>query len=124
MLRSYSPVQTIGGGAVLHPLPRKHKGSAKREAAKALEKLFGSSDSDIILWHLKDAGWAGLRGDGTADKDQCAAKVFEKTLQQFTSTRKAMLYDKENRKLIHPDALEEMKSSITAILADYHAVFR
>ena len=60
VLRSYSPVQTIGGGAVLHPLPRKHKGSAKREAAKALEKLFNSSDSDIILWHLQDAGWAGL----------------------------------------------------------------
>ncbi len=50
-------------------------------------------------------------------------KFLEKTLQQFTSTRNVVLYDKENRRLIHPDALEEMKSSVTDILADYHGRF-
>ncbi|MGA2402224.1 MAG: selenocysteine-specific translation elongation factor [Syntrophobacteraceae bacterium] len=123
VLRSYSPVQTIGGGAVLHPLPRKHKGPAKREAAKALENLFKSTDSGIILWHLQDAGWAGLGEAELRIRTNVPQKFLEKTLQQFTSTRKVVLYDKENRRLIHPDALEEMKSSITAILADYHSRF-
>ena len=123
VLRSYSPVQTIGGGEVLHPLPRKHKGSAKREAAKALEKLFKSSDPDIILWHLQDAGWDGLSEMEIRIRSNVPQKFLEKTLQQFTSARKVVLYDKENRRLIHPDALEEMKSSVTAILADYHSRF-
>jgi selenocysteine-specific elongation factor len=123
VLRSYSPVQTIGGGAVLNPLPRKHKGSAKREAAKELEKLFRSSDSDIILWHLKDAGWAGLAEAELRIRANVAQKFFDKTIQQFTSTRKVVLYDRENRRLIHPDALEEMKSLVTAILTDYHSRF-
>jgi selenocysteine-specific elongation factor len=123
VLRSYSPVQTIGGGAVLHPLPRKHKGSAKREAAKALEKLSKSPDSDIILWHLQDAGWAGLGEAELRIRTNVSQKFLEKTLQQFTSARKVVLYDKENRRLIHPDALEEMKSSIKAILAGYHNRF-
>ncbi len=123
VLRSYSPVLTIGGGAVLHPLPRKHKGSAKREAAKALEKLFNSPDPDIILWHLLDAGWAGLGEVELRIRTNVPQKFLEKTLQQFTSARKVVLYDKENRRLIHPDALEEMKSSVTAILADYHSRF-
>jgi selenocysteine-specific elongation factor len=123
VLRSYSPVLTIGGGAVLHPLPRKHKGSAKREAAKALEKLFNSPDPDIILWHLQDAGWAGLGEVELRIRTNVPQKFLEKTLQQFTSARKVVLYDKENRRLIHPDALEEMKSSVTAILADYHSHF-
>ncbi len=123
VLRSYSPVLTIGGGAVLHPLPRKHKGSAKREAAKALEKLFNSPDPDIILWHLQDAGWAGLGEVELRIRTNVPQKFLEKTLQQFTSARKVVLYDKENRRLIHPDALEEMKSSVTAILADYHSRF-
>jgi len=123
VLRSYSPVQTIGGGCVLHPLPRKHKGSAKREAARGLESLFNSSDSDIILWHLQDAGWAGLSEVELRIRTNVAQKFLEKTLQQFTSARKVVLYDKENRRLIHPDALEEMKSSIVAILADYHGRF-
>jgi len=123
VLRSYSPVLTIGGGAVLHPLPRKHKGSAKREAAKALEKLFNSPDPDIILWHLQDAGWAGLGEVELRIRTNVPQKFLEKTLQQFTSARKVVLYDKDNRRLIHPDALEEMKSSVTAILADYHSRF-
>ncbi|MGO8945274.1 MAG: selenocysteine-specific translation elongation factor [Syntrophobacteraceae bacterium] len=123
VLRSYSPVLTIGGGTVLHPLPRKHKGSAKREAVKALEKLFKSPEPDIILWHLQDAGWAGLGEVELRIRTNVPQKFLEKTLQQFTSARKVVLYDKENRKLIHPDALEEMKSSVTSILADYHSRF-
>ncbi|SPJ15908.1 Selenocysteine-specific elongation factor [Syntrophobacter sp. SbD2] len=123
VLRSYSPVLTIGGGTVLHPLPRKHKGSAKREAVKALEKLFKSPEPDIILWHLQDAGWAGLGEVELRIRTNVPQKFLEKTLQQFTSARKVVLYDKENRRLIHPDALEEMKSSVTAILADYHSRF-
>ena len=107
------PFRQSGAGAVLHPLPRKHKGSAKREAAKALEKLFKSSDSDIILWHLQDAGWAGLDEAELRIRTNVPQKFLEKTLQQFTSAGKVVLYDRENRKLIHPDALEEMKSSIT-----------
>src|SRR5208337_3585159 len=118
-----SPVQTIGGGSVLHPLPRKHKGSAKREAARGLENLFKSSDSDIILWHLQDAGWAGLSESELRIRTNVPQKFLDKTLQQFTSSRKVVLYDKENRRLIHPDALEEMKSSIVSILADYHSRF-
>ena len=116
VLRSYSPVQTIGGGIVLNPLPRKHKGSAKREAAKALEVLFNSSDSEIILWHLEDAGWNGLSEQELRIRTNVPQKFLEKTLQQFTSSKKAVLYDKENRRLIHPEALDEIKESIVAIL--------
>ncbi len=123
VLRSYSPVQTIGGGAVLNPLPRKHKGPAKKEAARALEQLYTSSDPEIILWHLHDAGWAGLSEADLRIRANVPQKFLEKTLQQFTSTKKVVLYDKENRRLIHPDALEEMKSSVMEILADYHGRF-
>ena len=31
-----------------------------------------------------------------------------------------MIYDKDNRRLIDPGALEEMKSGVTDILSDYH----
>lgn len=123
VLRSYSPVLTIGGGEVLNPLPRKHKGPAKRQAALALEKLFKSPDQDIILWHLQDAGWTGIAESELRTKANVAQKLFEKTLQQFASARQVVIYDKENRRLIHPDALEEIKSSLTAILTDYHDRF-
>jgi selenocysteine-specific elongation factor len=123
VLRSYSPVQTIGGGAVLNPIPRKHKGAAKREAANALETLFTSSDSEIISWHLHDAGWAGLDEAELRIRANLPLKFLDKTLQQFLSGGKVVIYDKDNRRLIDPAALEEMKANVTDLLADYHGRF-
>ncbi len=121
--RSYSPVQTIGGGSILNPLPRKHKGPAKREAANALEKLFNSTDPEIILWHLHDAGWTGLDEAELRIRVNLPLKFLDKTLQQFMSTGKVVIYDKDNRRLIDPGALEEMKSAVSDLLADYHGRF-
>ena len=123
VLRSYSPVQTIGGGSVLNPVPRKHKGAAKREAANALETLFTSSDPEIISWHLHDAGWAGLDEVQLRIRANLPLKFFDKTLQQFMSGGKVVIYDKDNRRLIDPAALEEMKANVTDLLADYHGRF-
>jgi selenocysteine-specific elongation factor len=123
VLRSYSPVQTIGGGSVLHPLPRKHKGGAKREAAAALEALFNSSDQDTILWHLEDAGWAGLGEQELKIRTNIPQKALEKLIQQFTSTKKLVMYDKENRRFVHPDAIEEIRLSIAGQLSGYHERF-
>ncbi len=123
VLRSYSPVQTIGGGTVLHPLPRKHKGSGKREAAAALDALFNSSDAEIILWHLRDAGWSGLSEQELRIRTNVPQKFLDKTLQQYTSAKKAVLYDKENRRFVDQGALDEMKDSIMALLAEYHGRF-
>jgi selenocysteine-specific elongation factor len=123
VLRSYSPVQTIGGGSILNPVPRKHKGQAKREAAKALEKLCEATDAEIILWHLHDAGWAGLDEAELRIRVNLPLKFLDKTLQQFMSTGKVVVYDKDNRRLIDPGALAEIKAGVLAILADYHGRF-
>ncbi|MGD9504576.1 MAG: selenocysteine-specific translation elongation factor [Syntrophobacteraceae bacterium] len=120
VLRSYSPVHTIGGGDVLHPLPQKHKGQGKAEAAKALETLLHGDDAAIVLWHVEDAHWAGVTEQELAIRANVSSKAFDKLLQNFTSRQQVIMYDKENRRLIHSEALESLKLSITEALADYH----
>jgi len=123
VIRSYSPVLTIGGGSILHPLPHKHKGHDKREAAKSLETLLEEDDPSIILWHVLDAGWGGVSEQELRIRANVAAKLFDKTLQQFISQKKAILYDKENRRLIHPEVMGKLKGMILESLADYHKRF-
>lgn len=123
VVRSYSPVQTIGGGTILHPLPRKHKGHEKREAAEALATLLRGNDEEIILWHIHDAHWTGLSEDELRIRANVPSKVLEKTLQRFVSQKTVILYDKDNRRLIHPEVLESLKETILAQLADHHARF-
>lgn len=123
VLRSYSPVQTIGGGTILHPLPSKHKGADKREAAVALRTLLEGDTPSIILWHVRHAASGGLSEDELQIRANIPPKSLERNLQQFISQRKLILYDKDNRRLLHPETLEKLKQTILETLTDYHQRF-
>jgi selenocysteine-specific elongation factor len=123
VLRSYSPVQTVGGGTILHPLPRKHKGHDKREAAVALKTLLDGTETDIILWHILDAGWTGLTEHELQVRANVSPKLLDKALQRFISQKQVILYDKENRKLLHPESMLQLEQAIVEQLTDYHQKF-
>ena len=123
VLRSYSPVQTIGGGTVLHPAPHKHKGREKLEAARELQTLLVGDEPSIILWHVKDATYAGVTEEELRIRSNVPPKMLEKTLQQFVSQKKVLIYDKDNRRLIHPETLEDLKRAVLEALESYHKRF-
>jgi selenocysteine-specific elongation factor len=123
VIRSYSPVQTIGGGSILNPLPRKHKGQEKREAAKALEALSRSSDAEIIQWHVRAAGWAGLSQEELQVRANVSPKTTEKELHRLISQKAVTLFDKDNRRMIDQQALDELQQTVLSNLADYHKRF-
>jgi selenocysteine-specific elongation factor len=123
VLRSYSPVRTIGGGTILHPVPRKHKGREKIKMAQGLRVLMDGDDSDIILWHMEDAGVTGLSEEELAVRANLPQKSLQKLLQQFVSQKKVLLYDRENRRMLHPLAFDTLRATILQSLADYHQRF-
>jgi selenocysteine-specific elongation factor len=123
VLRSYSPVQTIGGGTILHPLPRKHKGQEKRRAATSLQALIEGDENQIILWHVLDSGWAGISEAELQVRANVAPKTMERALSKFMGQKQIILYDKENRRLLHPDVLNELKSAVVENLAEHHRKF-
>ncbi len=123
VVRSYSPVQTIGGGTILHPLPRKHKGQDKRLANQQLPVLLEGDEPSIILWHIKDALWGGISEEELRVRANVPPKPLERTLQQFVSQKRAILYDKDNRRLVHPETVEQLQGIITETLAAYHQKF-
>ncbi len=123
VLRSYSPVQTIGGGTILHPLPRKHKGHGKREAAIALNALVHGDDEEIILWHVLDAGWAGVTIDELQVRANISRGPLEKALQRFASQRKLILFDKENQRFLHANVLESIQQAVQETLESYHQLY-
>ncbi|HEX6941183.1 MAG TPA: selenocysteine-specific translation elongation factor [Longimicrobiales bacterium] len=58
VIRSYSPVTTIGGGTVAEPLPTKRKRLAEHDAERFAAVLSGSP-TDAVLARIDDAGWRG-----------------------------------------------------------------
>ena len=123
VLRSYSPVQTIGGGSILHPLPRKHKGHDKRDAAVALTTLLEADEPSIVVWHVKDALSGGISEEELRVRANVPPKVLDKALQNFMNQKKVILYDKDNRRLLHSETLEKLKQIVLEALADHHQRF-
>ena len=60
VLRSYSPVQTIGGGMILNTLPAKHR-RYRPQVIEQLTILRDGATADAITVHLANAANAGLR---------------------------------------------------------------
>ncbi len=122
VIRSYSPIRTIGGGKVLNPIPRKHK----RFTPEVLAMIDGLADSPadaLISVHAKAAGLQGVRFKELVLMSNLAEKKLDQALQGLTSKRRLTLTDKEQRRYLHGDILTQVRESACGVLAEYHKTF-
>ncbi|MCJ7829902.1 MAG: selenocysteine-specific translation elongation factor, partial [Desulfobacterales bacterium] len=94
VIRSYSPVRTIGGGWVLNPIPPKHK-RLKPETVEGLSRLAEQDPEALIAYHLEAAGYEGLLLSDLKIMTNLPEKRLESTLQGLLSQRSVLLVDRE-----------------------------
>jgi len=120
VIRSYSPVYTIGGGKVLNPIPLKHK-RFKSETVEGLKHLNDQSPEAVIAFHIQLAGFQGLSFAHLKVMTNLADKQLDNTLQSLLSKKTLIQVDKENRIYIHHTCFETLKNDFRGHLADYHS---
>jgi selenocysteine-specific elongation factor len=72
VLRSYSPVTTIGGGRVIDPSPERHK-RLRDEVIESIHVIESGSPEDVLLKRVEDAGYAGLSEKDVGEGPEQAA---------------------------------------------------
>jgi selenocysteine-specific elongation factor len=122
VIRSYSPVRTIGGGQVLNPIPPKHK-RYREDILNALTQLTSGDTPDIVSLHLQQAGYQGLTVSDLAIMTNVSNKQLDTTLQSMMSQRDAIIVDKDIRRFIHPENFAKLQTESTAVLKQYHQSF-
>jgi selenocysteine-specific elongation factor len=120
VIRSYSPVYTIGGGKVLNPIPLKHK-RFKSETVEGLKQLNDQPPEAVIAFHIQLSGFQGLSFAHLKVMTNLADKQLENTLQSLLSKKTLIQVDKENRIYIHHTCFETLKNDFRGHLADYHS---
>jgi selenocysteine-specific elongation factor len=120
VVRSYSPVRTIGGGQVLNPIPPKHK-RLKPEINRALRQLADSEPESIIVYHIEQAGYSGVSFSHLKIMTNLPDKQLENHLQHLMSQKKIIQTDRESRIYIHQTSFEALKEKISEHLSNYHA---
>jgi selenocysteine-specific elongation factor len=119
VLRSYSPVQTIGGAEVLNVMPAKHK-RFNPEAIEQLRILQCGSDAEKIALQVFLAGARGLTRPGLGRVLPFPAKKMDEVLKELLSQKVLIQWDRENKTLIHQRELLELSKAVERELEAYH----
>ncbi len=119
VLRSYSPVRTIGGGRIINPIPVKHKPNRK-EVLEYLTTLTEDEPDTIIKAQIQAAGFSGCKYANLRLMVNLPEKQLDQALQLMLSRQVIIQTDKENRIYIHKVAFSQIQDLIQDCLAAYH----
>jgi selenocysteine-specific elongation factor len=122
VLRSYSPVRTIGGGMVLNPIPQKHK-RLKPEIMEGLTGLLENDPEKIIDYHVDDSGIKGVSFSDLAIMSNLSTKQLETNVQALMSSKQILQVDKERRIFVHQNCFKTLQKDTHSYLQKYHTTF-
>ncbi len=119
VVRSYSPVRTIGGGQVLNPIPAKHK-RFNSEVVEGLKGIVGSDEKGIIDFHVKQNDYTGVSFNDLKLMTNLSDKKLQSAVSILLSGNSVVQTDKENRIYIHRETFEKLEKEISDRLSAYH----
>ena len=121
VIRSYSPVRTIGGGGILNPIPQKHK-RFKPEVFSGIQKLGDLSPEEVITYHAEEAGYQGISFSDLRIMTNVSDKKLDGSIQRLLSDKVFLMIDREQRVFIHRTCFEQLFSEADVLLNAFHKI--
>jgi selenocysteine-specific elongation factor len=122
VIRSYSPVRTIGGGYILNPLPSKKRRFSK-EVLQGLTIFNEGTDEEIIEQYIKNNKFRGVSKTDLAFLANLPRKDLDEIITRLVSKNVIFQVDKENALFMHTTFYHKAQEDVLAILRDYHRRF-
>lgn len=119
VIRSYSPVRTIGGGRVLNPIPEKHK-RLDPDVIRSLKRLKDRPPAEIIDQHVENSGYRGLSFNQLRLMINLSEKQLQMYVGELLSKRRLAQIDRDNRRYVHQHTVEQTARRMLAHLKAFH----
>ncbi|MCL2458005.1 MAG: selenocysteine-specific translation elongation factor [Desulfobulbus sp.] len=123
VIRSYSPITTIGGGLILNSAPKKRKRTLERdrEANRAYFAALAAADSERkLLLLVEEAGAKGMTADHLAARTGVFSKKLKKQLQLPISTGTLLVVDSDSQRLLAASVAEALNRRMVEQLSAFH----
>lgn len=124
VIRSYSPVITIGGGVVYGNLSLRKRKRVTEKDRKINRETFqihkNGSQEDKILLYLHESGTQGLTFDEIAVRMGVFGKHLKKVLNDPLSNKKIVVVDSGAQRYLDRIIAEQIITTIIEILAAFH----
>jgi selenocysteine-specific elongation factor len=121
VIRSYSPMITIGGGEILHASTHKHK-RFDEDTLERLKTLKEGSYGDIVESHIFEAGFQGMSLDELLVHAPSDGRKLKESLQELVKQKK-IIELKGIQSFIHQEKFEEIKKILSQELEAFHKKF-
>jgi len=122
VIRSYSPIRTIGGGYILNPLPLRKKRFSK-DVLQELDILKRGPDQAIVEQYIKGSRFKGLSKSEISFLSNLSKKDVDRIITGLVSDNLIFKVGTEDELLIHAAFYRKAKEEMIRILGDYHSRF-
>jgi len=119
VLRSYSPVHTIAGGAIMHPHPGRHK-RGRPEIIADLKTLSTGQAVDKVAVMARLAGERGVTVGELVRLVALSPKELDGLVNQMLSKQELVRFDKEGGRLIADKVQAELMQKALELVAQFH----
>ena len=117
VIRSYSPMVTIGGGELLDVAPTKSRRSAS--LASRLRVLQSSEPVTILEAHIERVGGGGARPAELRARTAFGPEALRRLLQDLVARERVLVVDREW--YVHVDTADRVRREAEAVLSAFHA---
>ncbi|MBU0674926.1 MAG: selenocysteine-specific translation elongation factor [Proteobacteria bacterium] len=119
VVRSYSPVHTIGGGVIYSGHAAK-----KRRFRTGNEEIFdcyrNGDHTDLINLHLREAGVVGLTAEQLGVQMGLFGNRFKKVLDVPLSTRQAVMIDSSRQLMVSAQVVDKLRQTVVEFVEAFH----
>ena len=120
VIRSYSPIITIGGGEILDIMPRKHR-RLRSSSTDHLKSLHQGDETERLLILLRDSRLNGVELADLTGRLTLKPSDIKKTIQELSSQGEIQIIDQANFFSMTTEHFNTAKNNILSFLSEYHA---
>ena len=120
VIRSYSPIITIGGGEILDIMPRKHR-RLRSSSLDHLKSLYQGSETERLLILLRDARLNGVELADLTGRLTLKPSDIRKSIQELSAQGEVQIIDQANFFSMTTAHFNTAQKNILSFLNEYHA---
>ena len=117
ILRFYSPMETLGGGMVLDPHPRRHKQKTIQESLRDLGALEKGTTEERLALFISGKGISGMEEAGIIGTIAADRQEITSALSSLAQKKTIMRVDTLS---VHASHLAALEKKVLDLIAHYH----
>ena len=119
VIRSYSPVTTIGGGIIIDPLPKKHKRHSEKVLLEC-DLLHSGTDSERATLIIERSGIVGIELLELVIRTGIHQNRLREILKELSSAKKIVILDVDESRCIFAPVYEDLQRQILRDVQAHH----